>query len=146
MPELKNCKRCGKLFNYVGGNAICNTCRHEEEAEFQRIKKYLMENPGASIYQVASELDIRIDKIKKYLRDGRLEIIGDEGLPVLLCERCGKAIKTGKFCDECSRNMSAEFSKTASKIEEKLRLENGHSQAGSIGMRYLLKDDRRNRR
>lgn len=141
MAELKNCKRCGKLFNYIGGDIMCYTCGNEDEAEFQRIKKYLLENLGASISQVASELDIGVDKIKKYLRDGRLEIVGDDGIPILRCERCGESIKTGRFCDECSRNLSAEFLKTAKKIDSERQLDGEHSDG--VGMRYLSNDGRR---
>lgn len=143
MSELRNCKKCGKVFNYIGGNPICPICRDEDEAEFQRIKKYLLENPGASISQVASELQIRIDKIKKLLREGRLEIVGDDGIPILRCERCGISIKTGRFCDECSRNMSAEFLKTAGKMDGKKRLDGEYS--GGVGMRYLSKDGKKKR-
>ncbi|NSW90057.1 MAG: MerR family transcriptional regulator [Firmicutes bacterium] len=140
MAELKNCKRCGKLFNYIGGIPICPACKDEEEADFQKIKKYLYENPGASISQVASDLNMGIDKIKKFLREGRLEIIGDDGIPILRCEKCGEPIKTGRFCDECSRSMSTEFSMAANKMKGKKSFQ---GERPSVGMRYLSVGDKK---
>lgn len=132
MAELRNCRKCGKLFNYMGGMPICITCKNEDETDFKRIKKYLYENPGASISQVSSDLDITVEKIKRFLREGRLEVVGDDGIPILHCEKCGEPIKTGRFCDECSKDMSKELSSVANEMKSKM---------GYIGesskMRYL---------
>jgi flagellar operon protein (TIGR03826 family) len=135
--ELKNCKKCGKLFSYIGGSFICPACKDEEEALFQAIKKYLRENPGASVSQVSSELGIGIERIKKFLKDGRLEIIGDDGQPALICERCGKPIKTGRFCEDCNRNITIELLRTTEKWD--VNNTNKNRDRG-VGMRYLTDD------
>jgi len=140
MAELKNCSKCGKLFNYVGGITVCLTCKNEDEADFKRIKKYLYENPGASISQVSSDLKMTVKKIKRFLREGRLEVIGDNGIPVLHCEKCGEPIKTGRFCDECSQNISKEFLSMANKMKNKSSYSEGNI---SSGMRYLSRDSRK---
>ncbi|HHV95880.1 MAG TPA: MerR family transcriptional regulator, partial [Clostridiaceae bacterium] len=76
MPDVRNCKRCGRIFNYIGGVQLCPHCREEDEEDFKRIKRYLFENPKATVSEVASELNISIEKIKKFLREERLEIVG----------------------------------------------------------------------
>ncbi|HHY23555.1 MAG TPA: MerR family transcriptional regulator [Clostridiaceae bacterium] len=140
MAELRNCRKCGKLFNYIGGVSMCQVCKDEDEADFQKIKKYLYENPGASISQISGELNMTIEKIKRFLREGRLEIVGDNGIPVLHCEKCSKPIKTGRFCEDCSRGISKEFSSVIDKIKNKTDY-SGRNNAS--GMRYLSKDNKK---
>jgi len=94
MPDVRNCKKCGRIFNYIGGSPLCPSCREHEEKEFQRIKQYLYENPGASLTQVSVELDISVEMIRRFLREGRLEIANDDGNLILECENCGKSIRT----------------------------------------------------
>jgi len=132
MPDIRNCKRCGRIFNYLGGSQICPSCKEEDEEDFKRVKKYLYENPKATISEVASELDISIEKIKKFLREERLEIVGDPRLVGLECEKCGKPINTGRFCDECSRDLASGFNSVAKKLEEQVKKD-------GIGLRYLSK-------
>ena len=33
--EVKNCKECGRLFNYMGGAPLCDGCRKKLEQKFQ---------------------------------------------------------------------------------------------------------------
>ena len=49
--EVKNCKDCGRLFNYMGGAPLCDGCRKKLEQKFQEVKQYLDENPNASVNQ-----------------------------------------------------------------------------------------------
>lgn len=140
MPDVRNCRKCGKIFNYIGGAPICPSCRQLDEEDFQRVKEYLYENPGASITQVSVDLDISMEKIKRFLKDGRLEIKGDDGNLILECENCGKSIKSGRFCAECERDLAAGFRSAASQIKSEL---DGQASASAdqraFGMRYLNK-------
>jgi len=120
MPDVRNCRKCGKIFNYIGGPPICPVCRKQEEDDFQRVKEYLYENPGASVTQVSTELDISIEKIKRFLKEGRLEITNDEGNLILECENCGKAIKSGRYCEACERELTFRLKSVASQLETNL--------------------------
>ncbi|MGE5614011.1 MAG: MerR family transcriptional regulator [Bacillota bacterium] len=137
MPDIRNCRRCGKIYNYIGGPPICSVCRQEEEEDFQRVKKYLYENPGASMTQVSTELDISIEKIKRFLKEGRLEIANDDGNLVLECENCGKSIKSGRYCDECERILASGFKSVADQMRTDL---NRQYREKSLGLRYLNKE------
>ena len=33
--DVKNCRKCKRLFNYIGGQQICPACREAIEAEFR---------------------------------------------------------------------------------------------------------------
>lgn len=110
MPEIRNCPRCGKIFNYMS-NPICGRCIEDEEDEFKRVKGYVYDNPGANMFEVAEITEVSIEKIMRFLREERLEISGGDGNVVLECERCGRAIKTGRFCEPCKDNLQTEFKK-----------------------------------
>ena len=138
MPDVRNCRKCGKVYNYLGGAPICPVCKELEEDDFKKVKTYLYENPGASITQVSTELDISLEKIKRFLKEGRLEIVGDDGNMVLECEKCGKSIKSGRYCGECERDLSNNLKNTAGDIKKEL--DKASPQSKGIGMRYLNKE------
>ncbi|HEY8349909.1 MAG TPA: FeoC-like transcriptional regulator [Clostridiales bacterium] len=144
MPDVRNCRKCGKIFNYIGGAPICPACREKEEEDFQKIKKYLYENPGASLTQVSTELEVSVEMIKRFLREGRLEIANDDGNLLLECENCGKAIKTGRYCPECERILASGFKSAADQM--KLDLDSrGTADRRSLGLRYLNKEYERDK-
>jgi flagellar operon protein (TIGR03826 family) len=138
MPDVRNCRRCGHIFNYIGGIPICPTCKGQDEEDFKRVKSYLWDNPGATLSEVSTVLEITVEKIKGFLKEGRLEIIGGEGNMVLECEKCGKAIKSGRLCDDCTRGLSNELRSTAKEMSAVSEAEKDAKKA--IGMRYLNKD------
>ena len=41
--NVRNCRGCGKVFNYVMGPFLCPRCRDEQEVIFQGVKKYVEE-------------------------------------------------------------------------------------------------------
>ena len=67
MPNVINCRRCGRIFNYHG-SAVCDSCRKEETQEAKRIKDYLAANPNATPVEVSSALNIRLDRVQEYLK------------------------------------------------------------------------------
>lgn len=139
MPDVRNCKRCGKIYNYIGGVPICPVCKQIDEEDFQRVKVFLYENPNANITQVSIDLDISIEKIKRFLKDGRLEITGDDGNMILECENCGKSIKSGRYCELCERDLAAGFRSAAGQMKSEM---DSTSEAArkAFAVRYLNKD------
>lgn len=142
MPDVRNCRKCGKVYTYLGGNPICPACKQLDEEDFKKVKDYLYRNPGAGLSQVSVDLEISVDKIKRFLKEGRLEIVSQDGNLFLECEGCGKAINSGRFCDECERELASNFRSTANQMKSEL---NGMSESArkTVGMRYLNKDDGR---
>lgn len=40
--EVKNCKNCGRLYNYIGGvYRLCPECMRKLEEKFQEVKDYI---------------------------------------------------------------------------------------------------------
>lgn len=114
---IKNCKRCGRMFQAVSTEKLCTRCRSTDEEDFKVVREYIYDNPEANVKEVAEETDVPEEKILKYLRDGKLLLKG-EGANILDCERCGKGIPTGRFCDECSAKLAREL-KSAFSTPEK---------------------------
>lgn len=110
MGDLRNCRRCGKLFVYTG-SPLCNQCREQDDEVFVRIKEYIEENPRCTTIEVAEALDIPIEKILQFLREGKLELSKENVNMLLGCESCGKPIATGQYCNECAASMEQQFNK-----------------------------------
>lgn len=106
--EVKNCKRCGRIYQYIGGKPLCYDCKEDDEKDFQRVKEYLYEHPNASMSAVSEATDISIATIRQYLRDERL-IISDGSLIGIDCERCGASIKTGRYCKPCGAELATDL-------------------------------------
>ncbi|HOM01328.1 MAG TPA: MerR family transcriptional regulator [Acetivibrio sp.] len=144
MPDVRNCKRCGRIFNYIGGRPICHDCKKQDEEEFKKVKEYLYEHPKASILEVSNVLEISVQKIKSYLREGRLEIVGNDGNLILECEKCGRSITTGRFCNECSRELSEGFKSSAEEISKSASGDTDKKKPAGMGMKYLNKYEKWN--
>ena len=42
--EVRNCRNCGRLYNYMGGGyLICSLCKDELDKKFAEVKKYIRE-------------------------------------------------------------------------------------------------------
>jgi len=119
--SIRNCKRCGRVFPAVSSEKLCSRCRTTDDDDYKVVREYIYDNPGADVKEVAEETAVAEDKILKFLRDGKLLLKG-ENAKVLDCERCGKGIATGRFCDECSRDLARElksaFATPAKAVEE----------------------------
>jgi flagellar operon protein (TIGR03826 family) len=108
--SLRNCPECGRIFGYMGRN-LCPDCMNKEEEEFQTVRKYVRDHPGAGVFEVAEATGIDEEKILQFLRDGRLQSRGFQN--TLECERCGKKITAGRYCDNCRGQMDASIRQVA---------------------------------
>ena len=75
--NIKNCRNCGKMFNYITGPAICPNCREAVEAKFQEVKEYIREHKGVGIAEVSEACSVDPGQIRQWLRDDRLEVTED---------------------------------------------------------------------
>lgn len=107
--EVRNCKGCGRLFNYMQGPPLCPACIRDLENKFQEVKDYLRENPKAQMNQIAEDNEVSIKQIKQWVREERLTFT-EESQITLDCENCGAPILTGRFCDKCRAALQNEFS------------------------------------
>ena len=54
---------------------------------------------------VAEHFDIPIAKVRKWIREGRIQYKGEAGKTIssIYCQICGKPIEFGTLCPECHR-------------------------------------------
>lgn len=106
--NIRNCRVCGRIFNYMSGAPVCQVCRENLEAKFQEVKEYIREHRGVGISEVAEACDVDPAQIRQWLKDDRLEVTEDSAI-FLNCESCGAPIRSGKFCERCKNNMTKGF-------------------------------------
>ena len=70
--NVRNCRKCGRLYNYVAGQRICPLCQERLEEDFQMVKEYVRKNPGVTVNRVAEECEVEISQIRQWLREERL--------------------------------------------------------------------------
>lgn len=107
--EVRNCKGCGRLFNYMQGPPLCPNCVKELEQKFQQVKQYLRDNPKAPLNMVSEENDVSVKQIKQWVREERLSFT-EESHITLECEGCGASVLSGRFCDKCKASLQHELS------------------------------------
>lgn len=104
--EVKNCRSCKRLFNYVGGGyLLCPACMEELEKKFAQVKQYIYDNPKATMPEIAEANDIETRQIERWVREERLTF-GDDSPVGIECENCGATIKSGRFCPKCKDAMA----------------------------------------
>lgn len=106
--DVRNCKTCGRLFNYLGGPAICPACQGAIEEKFREVKNYIEDHPHAPVAAVAEDNDVSVKQIKQWIREERLAF-ADDSVDGIECENCGKMIRTGRFCEACKNSMANEM-------------------------------------
>ncbi len=122
MSKLKFCKICGKRFEAEIESEICAHCFEQDEKVFSRIRDYVREHPGAKIFEVSTVLNVSIQRIKRYLREDRLEIL-EKSSTFLSCATCGKPIRSGWYCDDCykeSRNNNLKVAYNGSTFSKRI--------------------------
>lgn len=133
--DVRNCRKCGKLFNYAMGPIICPQCKDSLEEKFQEVKKYVFEHQGCGIAEVSEACDVPTQQIKQWLREERLEFSSDSAVG-LNCEICGEIIRCGRFCEKCKTNMTHNL-KSAYKKEPAPEPEKSKDIKDNPRMRYL---------
>ena len=103
--DVRNCRNCKKLFNYLQGPIICPACQEEMEKKFNDVKNYVWDNKNASIEEISEANDVPIKQIQQWIREERL-VFSENSPSGIPCEKCGKLIKSGRYCDECKKDVS----------------------------------------
>ena len=102
--NVKNCRSCGKLFNYIGGLPLCPGCKAEAESKYQTAREYIREHRGATIKEVSEQCEVDEAQIRQWVREERLVFDTESGIGVV-CESCGVIIGSGRYCDKCKASL-----------------------------------------
>ena len=129
--NVRQCRQCGKLFQSFGAG-ICPECAEELDRSFRVVKDYLYDHPDANVFEITKETGVAEKMVLSFLKEGRLSI--NTGENMLQCEKCGKPISEGRFCNEC-RSMLENALSSAFKPEPEKRDETRKS--GSSGRMHV---------
>jgi len=132
--DVRNCKSCGKMFNYIGGAPLCPACLRKLDDKFAEVKEYIYDNPRAGIQEVAEACEVTTGQIRVWIREEKLAFADDSPIG-LACESCGELIKTGRFCKKCKDKMASNLGNLYhDKVEEPQKKKDFHDKAK---MRFL---------
>lgn len=120
--DVRNCKQCNKIFNYIGGIPLCPDCVKKAEDKFDDVKEYIYDHPKCGMQEVSEEMDVSVAQIRKWLKEERLSFSEDSEI-ALNCEKCNKRILTGRFCKACKNDMTNQFSGMYRREEPKIEIE-----------------------
>lgn len=134
--NIRNCRVCGRIYNYISGPNVCPVCKESQEAKFQEVKEYIREHKGANIPQVAEACDVDASQIRQWLREERLEVTEDSAL-YLTCESCGAAIRSGRFCEKCKNNMTQDFKQVLKSNKPAPAMQKPSKEDAAAKMRFL---------
>ena len=112
--DVRNCKNCKRLFNYLGGDQICPACKEELENKFTQVRDYVWDNKNATMEQIAADNDVSVKQIKQWIREERLVLTDDSPISIE-CEVCGAPIKTGRYCAKCKKDIESNISRGINK-------------------------------
>lgn len=140
--NLRNCPNCGKLYAKKSGHDVCPVCADSVEEDFKKVKDFLWDNPNATIEMVHSKTEVSRERIIKFIRDDRLIAEGLDLDFVVECERCGKLISHGRFCENCQDELVSGLSSGNKKIKKK---KSPKDDSGSKRMYLYERINKRNR-
>ena len=131
--DVKNCKDCGRLFNYVGGVQLCPACKDKLEDKFKEVKDFIQDNGKSTLEEVSEKCEVSVKQLKQWIREERLTFSDDSPITVE-CESCGAPIKSGRFCKNCSDNLANGFKDAFAKPVKQEKVER---RATTNKMRFL---------
>lgn len=135
--EVRNCKGCGRLFNFIGGSYknLCPDCIRKLEDKFQEVKEYIDEHHTATMSQISEDCDVSTKQIEQWVREERLVFSPDSPIGIA-CEVCGTTIRSGRYCESCKTTMANNLNSMYAKPADTGFKKNAKS---SARMRFLDK-------
>lgn len=140
--DIRNCRMCGKLYNFIGGpyRNLCPNCIEKMEKKFDEVKEYIEEHKAATINEVSEECDVSSRQIEQWIREERLMIAEDSPIGIR-CERCGATIRSGRFCERCknkiANNLGSMYGESNAAVESMEKRASAEAK-----MRFLDKDNK----
>lgn len=140
MP-LTKCVRCEKLFNKVE-SSVCGNCSLAEEADYDTIRQYLIDNPGSSAELVAENTSVNIKCVLRLVDTGVVTSM-ELGASGMKCGQCGApAISMSKrLCQDCLDKLNVKMVHAQQSIRKSQ--ENAQSGGSISGVRDTLDNKRR---
>ena len=131
--DVRTCKSCKRLFNYLSGPVICPSCVEKLEQKFQEVKEFIRSKPHSSLQDVSEAKEVSVKQLKNWVREERLKFADDSPVGIE-CMNCGAMIKYGKYCEACKGKMINNLSHA---VEEEPVKEAAPKRSDGNRMRFL---------
>lgn len=129
MP-LDNCKRCGRLFQKTN-HPVCSGCYTFEQNQNMEIYRYIQENPGVTLDELADRFHMPLKEIETLIFSGALGTANQ--LVKSYCALCkcemSQVNRVGHFCYKCNNSFEKEAGLEKLSVSEQRiqNILNGHS-------------------
>lgn len=104
--DVRNCRKCGKLYNFISGQHICPACKEALEKTFADVRDFIRDNRQATMQQISEACNVETSQIQQWIREERLEFTADSPIKIQ-CETCGANIRSGRYCDKCKQTVAS---------------------------------------
>jgi predicted nucleic acid-binding Zn-ribbon protein len=84
--SVQRCSECGGLFANMP-RGVCTGCLDQREQDFRLVRDWLRDNRGAGIAEATEATGVDEGIIVRFIREGRIEILGPSSEPALLRQR-----------------------------------------------------------
>lgn len=99
--NYRYCEFCRRPLSLDYEGTLCPGCVENEL--FSRVKEYIRSN-DVTEYEVAEHFEIPLYRVKKWIREGRIEYKDNKLNTITMhCTICGASISFGTLCAKCLR-------------------------------------------
>jgi len=96
------CKLCkGRMIFKGVGEYRCEDCLNLEYDDYGKVRNYIENKHGATMLEIENAVNVKQKVIRQMLKEERFEITSNSNV-FMICEACGKEIRSGKLCHKCS--------------------------------------------
>lgn len=104
--NYKYCEYCGNPLPLDFEENVCASC--QEHLLFREVKDFIRAS-DVTEYDVAEHFEIPLQKVKQWIREGRIEYKEPSERPKALaahCRKCGAPITFGSLCSKCQKKQN----------------------------------------
>lgn len=105
--DYKYCELCGKPLALSYKESLCPFCK--DQKLFHSVREYIRAN-DVTEYDVSEHFQIPLQRIKKWIKDGRIEYREQAQASSIMsthCQHCGAPVTFGTLCPKCLRLMNS---------------------------------------
>lgn len=121
----RSCTSCNSMnLSYNGlGEYKCDSCGTIIFDDYGLVRNYVEQNRSATVSEISLMTGVAQSEINEMLRDEKFEITVDSRV-FLECKACGKPIRSGVYCETCSKLADAARMKKIREEEKKAHQQN----------------------
>ena len=114
------CARCSGIHDRIR-SPVCLECQPDEDADYEKIRDAVSENPHLNAQQVAEATGVTVDCVLRMLDDG--QITTDDLTIPIKCGRCGAPAisRTKRLCQRCLQELNQEVAAAVERLRKELR-------------------------